>query len=208
MASGYLLLAVGLVMLPGCCVYKHVCISCHSSRGLLQVLVHWACAKISAASDTPDEQLRDTIVARLKGHPGVRFATVAAHAQGIGRRGLAALLLEYESCAAEQVRPTSPRFEAECAASFFLDHAGFKGARGVLCAHISPCLSVPSLQPTDCLFSFRCSSMSPPGTCIAVNVRYVRTAISKTQPRGDTKLEASCEQPSTEPVNISKSGMC
>ena len=50
----------------------------------------------------PDEQLRDVVVARLSGHPAVRFATVAAHAQGIGRRGLAALLLEYESCAAEQ----------------------------------------------------------------------------------------------------------
>ena len=50
----------------------------------------------------PDEQLRDTVVARLSGHPAVRFATVAAHAQAIGRRGLAALLLEYESCAAEQ----------------------------------------------------------------------------------------------------------
>ena len=64
--------------------------------------MHWACAKISAASDVPDEQLRDTVVARLSGHPAVRFATVAAHAQAIGRRGLAALLLEYESCAAEQ----------------------------------------------------------------------------------------------------------
>ena len=65
--------------------------------------MHWACAKISAASDVPDEQLRDTVVARLTGHSAVRFATVAAHAQAIGRRGLAALLLEYESCAAEQV---------------------------------------------------------------------------------------------------------
>lgn len=71
----------------------------------MQVLVHWACAKISAAADMPDEQLRDIVVARLSGHPAVRFATVAAHAQGIGRRGLAALLLEYESCAAEQVGP-------------------------------------------------------------------------------------------------------
>ena len=69
--------------------------------------MHWACAKISAASDVPDEQLRDTVVARLSGHPAVRFATVAAHAQAIGRRGLAALLLEYESCAAEQASARS-----------------------------------------------------------------------------------------------------
>lgn len=73
-----------------------------------QVLVHWACAKVSAASDMPDEQLRDVVVARLSAHPAARFATVAAHAQAIGRRGLAALLLEYESCAAEQARPAFP----------------------------------------------------------------------------------------------------
>ena len=77
---------------------------CKPGCRCIQVLVHWACAKISAASDMPDEQLRDIVVARLSGHPAVRFATVAAHAQGIGRRGLAALLLEYESCAAEQAR--------------------------------------------------------------------------------------------------------
>lgn len=52
----------------------------------------------------PDEQLKDVVVARLSGHPGVRFATVAANAQAVGRRGLAALLLEYETCAAEQAR--------------------------------------------------------------------------------------------------------
>jgi len=62
----------------------------------------------------PDEQLRDAVVARLSGHPAVRFATVAAHAQGIGRRGLAALLLEYESCAAEQARPHAPGSSPKC----------------------------------------------------------------------------------------------
>ena len=172
------------LMLPGCRVYKHVCISCHSTRGLLQVLVHWACAKISAASDTPDEQLRDTIVARLKGHPGVRFATVAAHAQGIGRRGIAALLLEYESCAAEQVRLTSPRYEAQCAAFFCLNHAGIQGARGMLCAHVPPCLSLPNLPPTDCLVSSRCSGMCPPITYMPVSVRCVRRAIGQRQSVG------------------------
>ncbi len=36
-------------------------------------------------------------------HVGVRYAAIAAHAQAAGRRGLAALLLEHEPCAAEQV---------------------------------------------------------------------------------------------------------
>jgi hypothetical protein len=110
--------------------------------------VHWACAKISAASDTPDEQLRDTIVARLKGHPGVRFATVAAHAQGIGRRGIAALLLEYESCAAEQVRPMSFRYDTQCAAFFCLDRAGIQGARGSALMSLLVCLCLTCHQQT------------------------------------------------------------
>lgn len=46
-----------------------------------QVLVHWACTKVSAASDVPDAALRDAITARLAGCPGARYATVAAHAQ-------------------------------------------------------------------------------------------------------------------------------
>lgn len=69
----------------------------------MQVLVHWACTKVSAAADVPDAALRDAITARLAGCPGARYATVAAHAQAIGRKGLAALLLEHETCAAEQV---------------------------------------------------------------------------------------------------------
>ncbi len=68
-----------------------------------QVLVHWACTKVSAAADVPDAALRDAIAARLAGCPGARYATVAAHAQAVGRKGLAALLLEHETCAAEQV---------------------------------------------------------------------------------------------------------
>ena len=72
------------------------------------VLVHWACAKISAAGDTPDERLRDTLVARLAPCAGVRYAAIAEHAQAAGRRGLAALLLEHEPCAAEQARRTPP----------------------------------------------------------------------------------------------------
>ena len=48
---------------------------------LRQVLVHWACAKVSAASDVPDEALRDALVSRLGRHANVRYAAVAAHAQ-------------------------------------------------------------------------------------------------------------------------------
>ncbi len=59
------------------------------------VLVHWACAKISAAGDAPDGRLRDELVARLAPCAGVRWAAIAAHAQAAGRRGLAGLLLEH-----------------------------------------------------------------------------------------------------------------
>ncbi len=70
----------------------------------LQVLSHWACSKISAAADMADQQLHDVITARLKSYSGVRYSLVAAHAEGVGRRSLAAMLLENESCAADQVR--------------------------------------------------------------------------------------------------------
>eukprot|EP00884_Botryococcus_braunii_P014410 jgi/Botrbrau1/22970/Bobra.0030s0042.1 len=68
-----------------------------------KVLVHWACAKINASSDMPDERLRDELTAKLEGQAGVRYAAIASHAQAIGRRNLAALLLDFETCAAEQV---------------------------------------------------------------------------------------------------------
>lgn len=41
--------------------------------------------------------------AKLSGQAGVKYAAVASHAAGEGRRGLAALLLEHERVAAEQV---------------------------------------------------------------------------------------------------------
>lgn len=41
--------------------------------------------------------------AKLAGHWGVKYAAVASHAAAQGRRGLAALLLEHERVAAEQV---------------------------------------------------------------------------------------------------------
>lgn len=36
------------------------------------VLVHWACSKISAAADAPDERLRDALVSRLAPCAGAR----------------------------------------------------------------------------------------------------------------------------------------
>lgn len=117
-----------------------------------QVLVRWACDKISAAAATqPDDQLMDALQvggltagllvsnrlvsthgsrhlhvvwlvrqrwvpslltatpatgppqAKLAGQAGVKYAAVASHAAAEGRRGLAALLLEHERVAAEQV---------------------------------------------------------------------------------------------------------
>eukprot|EP00887_Chlorella_sp_A99_P002232 scaffold10.g2232.t1 len=69
-----------------------------------QVLVSWACDKISAAaSSVADQELLAALQAKLKGQPGVKYATVAAHAQAVGRRHLAALLLEHETAAGEQV---------------------------------------------------------------------------------------------------------
>ncbi|KAK9815234.1 hypothetical protein WJX72_000416 [[Myrmecia] bisecta] len=68
-----------------------------------KVLAHWACAKISAAAEIPDDALRDLLAEKLAGCSAIRYALIAAHAQAVGRVGLAAMLLEFESRAAEQV---------------------------------------------------------------------------------------------------------
>ncbi|GLC37683.1 hypothetical protein PLESTM_000635700 [Pleodorina starrii] len=67
------------------------------------VLMQWACAKISAAAQVDDAQLKDAIVAKLKCCPQVRYAPLAAHALSLGRRRLALRLLEDERSAALQV---------------------------------------------------------------------------------------------------------
>ena len=51
----------------------------------------------------PCSPLRLPVQAKLSGQAGVKYAAVASHAAGEGRRGLAALLLEHERVAAEQV---------------------------------------------------------------------------------------------------------
>ncbi|KAG2424052.1 hypothetical protein HYH02_015233 [Chlamydomonas schloesseri] len=77
------------------------------AMGQDQVLMQWACAKISAASSggsqVDDAQLKDSIVAKLKGCPSVRYAPLAAHALVVGRRRLALRLLDEERSPAQQV---------------------------------------------------------------------------------------------------------
>ena len=47
-----------------------------------EVLRHWACARISAdGSTTDDEDLKSVIVDKLLGCKGVKYATIAKHAQ-------------------------------------------------------------------------------------------------------------------------------
>jgi len=69
----------------------------------LQVLVHWACQKISASLQQPDDQLKDMLTGKLQKYRGIRYSLIAGHAESVGRKGLATLLLEYETCAADQV---------------------------------------------------------------------------------------------------------
>lgn len=75
----------------------------------MQVLLHWACQKISASLQQPDEELKDVLRAKLQTYRGIRYSLIAGHAESVGRKRLATLLLEYETCAADQVdKPSSP----------------------------------------------------------------------------------------------------
>lgn len=69
----------------------------------MQVLIHWACAKIAAAPDEPDDKLMAALDAKLKAHRGMQYAAIAAHARTLGRTSLAAALLDREPRASEQV---------------------------------------------------------------------------------------------------------
>ena len=46
---------------------------CNLSGYVMQVLLHWACAKVSASADTADEALLSALDSRLKGQPAIRF---------------------------------------------------------------------------------------------------------------------------------------
>ena len=71
------------------------------------MLVHWACAKVSAAPDMPDDKLASVLDAKLKGRQGMQYAAIAAHARALGRTSLAATLLDREPRASEQVSSSS-----------------------------------------------------------------------------------------------------
>lgn len=65
--------------------------------------MHWVCAKIKSAGGIADADLMDSIAERVRGHKGIRFTVLAEQAQKTGRKALAALLLDLETNAAEQV---------------------------------------------------------------------------------------------------------
>ena len=63
--------------------------------------MHWACAKITASPDVPDEKLMAALEAKLR--QGMQYAAIAGHARTLGRTSLAASLLDREPRASEQV---------------------------------------------------------------------------------------------------------
>ena len=70
----------------------------------VQIVMHWACAKISAASGIPDDQLLEILDSKLKPQKHLQYTVIANHAQSAGRRHLAAQLLSYEKDPAKQAR--------------------------------------------------------------------------------------------------------
>ena len=50
------------------------------ATNFVQVLIHWACAKISASSDVQDTALCDLLTRKLGGSR-VSYTAIAAHAQ-------------------------------------------------------------------------------------------------------------------------------
>jgi hypothetical protein len=74
------------------------------------VLRHWACAKIESSSDVPEEVILETIVSKLRTVRTMSYAQIADTAHKMGRTQLAAMLLDHEPKAAEQV--TLPHFSS------------------------------------------------------------------------------------------------
>eukprot|EP00897_Mesotaenium_endlicherianum_P008023 jgi/Mesen1/7249/ME000373S06324 len=68
------------------------------------VLVHWAAAKIAATSDAPDSILHQLLLDKLQLSKKISYAAIAENAYLLGRPKLAALLLDHEPRASEQVR--------------------------------------------------------------------------------------------------------
>lgn len=67
------------------------------------VIMHWACSKLTASSAIPDASLLEILLDKLKLCKGISYAAVAAHADKIGRRKLAAMLVEHEPRSSKQV---------------------------------------------------------------------------------------------------------
>ncbi|XP_052210322.1 protein VACUOLELESS1 [Diospyros lotus] len=67
------------------------------------VIMHWACAKITASLAIPDATLLEILLDKLKICRGISYAAVAAHADKSGRRKLAAMLVEHEPRPTKQV---------------------------------------------------------------------------------------------------------
>jgi vacuolar protein sorting-associated protein 16 len=70
-----------------------------SGEGSETVLTTWACDKITtaAAGGVSDEELLSILLQKLATQPRVKFSSIAAHAQNVGRPRLAALLLDHET---------------------------------------------------------------------------------------------------------------
>ncbi|OVA07247.1 Vps16 [Macleaya cordata] len=67
------------------------------------VIMHWACAKITASLAIHDAALLEILLDKLKLCKGISYAAVAAHADKNGRRKLAAMLVEHEPRSSKQV---------------------------------------------------------------------------------------------------------
>lgn len=67
------------------------------------VIMHWACSKITASLNIPDVTLLEVLLDKLKLCKGISYAAVAGHADKIGRRKLAAMLVDHEPRSSKQV---------------------------------------------------------------------------------------------------------
>ncbi|CAG9460778.1 unnamed protein product [Pedinophyceae sp. YPF-701] len=72
-------------------------------RDLSPVATHWAIARITAGDAMSDQELLAAVLPVLSSVPGAHFSRAAVHAAGLGRRRLAATLLEREPVVREQV---------------------------------------------------------------------------------------------------------
>uniref|UniRef100_A0A5B7BBB9 Protein VACUOLELESS1 n=1 Tax=Davidia involucrata TaxID=16924 RepID=A0A5B7BBB9_DAVIN len=87
-------------------VYQHLlALQISEYLGMNQevVIMHWACSKITASLAISDASLLEILLDKLKLCKGISYAAVAAHADKIGRRKLAAMLVEYEPRSSKQV---------------------------------------------------------------------------------------------------------